>query len=556
MKRFQKDSYTHKAVTYAKRVIGGKIDACWQVKAACQRFLNDFDRTDIVYREDRADHACAFIEALPHVAGPLTGEPIQLEPFQIFIIVNLFGWLDATNGLRRYREALILLPRGSGKSTLAAPIGLYMTFCQQQGGAQGMSGATSLKQANAVFVPAKRMVDLTPAIAEALGIETAARSIYQASTGSSFTPVKAKTEDGGLPWVAIADELHQALDSTQLDAFRTGMGKRRGADPLLLIISTAGTNVAGVCRQEQLYFESVLNGTVKDDSKFCLVYTIDPDDDWRDFAVWRKANPAFGVSVDEKHLRSEYEKALQSPSYQSICLTKYLNVWSNTASGWLNQIDWMRAARSDLSLSAAVRCWIGVDLSTKTDITAVTVVAEMPDGTKALFPHLFLPTGALDRSKNAKSYLDWIATNAITTTEGEASDHQAVEDFVRGLVKSHRVEEVLFDSWQSAGMMQRLEADGISCSEFGQTARMFTGPMIDFEADLMNGKIVHNDNPCLNWMASNISVTQRGALKSPCKPTGQDHLKIDGIIAALMAYAASSVAPAPPPAPVEVIFLD
>ena len=556
MKRFPKDSYTHKAVTYAKRVTTGKISACWQVNAACQRFLDDFERTDIVYREDRADHACAFIEALPHVTGPLTGEPIQLEPFQVFIVVNLFGWLEASSGLRRYREALILLPRGSGKSTLAAPIGLYMTFCQGQGGAQGMSGATSLKQANAVFTPAKRMVDLTPAIADALGIETAARSIYQTSTGSSFAPVKAKTEDGGLPWIAIADELHQALDSTQLDAFRTGMGKRRGADPLLLIISTAGTNVAGVCRQEQLYFEGVLKGTNKDDGKFCLVYTIDPTDDWRDFSVWRKANPAYGVSVDEKHLRSEYAKALQSPSYQATCLTKYLNVWQNTATGWLNQLDWAKAARPDLMLSSAVRCWIGVDLSTKTDITAVTVVALMPDGSKALFPYLFLPEGALDRSKNTKAYQEWIANKAITSTEGSASDHQAVEDLIRTLVKDNPVQEVLFDSWQSAGMIQRLEADGITCIEFGQTARNFTAPMTDFEADLMNGRIVHADNPCLNWMAGNISVAQRGILKSPCKPTGQDHLKIDGMIAGLMAYAQSNIAPPPAPVPVEMILLD
>lgn len=545
MKRFPKDSYTHKAVAYSKQIVSGKIEACWQVRAACQRFLDDFGRKDIAYREDRADHACSFIEALPHVIGPLAGEPIRLEPFQIFIVVNLFGWHDVGTGLRRYREAFVLLPRGTGKSTLAAPIALYMTFCQGQGGAEGLSGATSMAQAEAVFTPAKRMVEMSDGIAEALGIETAARSIYQTSTGSSFKPVIAKTKDGGLPWIAIADELHQALDSTQLDAFRTGMGKRRGSDPMLLIISTAGTNVAGVCRQEQLYFEGVLKGTIKDDAKFCLVYTIDGTDDWRDFSVWRKANPGYGISVDEKHLRSEYEKALQSPSYQATCLTKYLNVWQNTATGWLNQLDWARAARPGLMLSSAVRCWIGVDLSTKTDITAVTVVAEMPDGTKALFPYLFLPQGALDRSKNAKAYAEWIANGALIQTDGSASDHQAVEDQIRTLVRENKVEEVLFDSWQAAGMIQRLQADGIECVEFGQTARNFTSAMTDFEADLMNGKIAHPDNPCLNWMSSNISVTQRGVLKSPCKPTGQDHLKIDGMIAALMGYAAANKAPEP-----------
>ena len=539
------DHYSERAIAYAKAVKARKLPACIQVRQACARYLDDFKRKDIVYAPERVLHVCEFAELLPHVIGPLTGQPIELEPFQIFIFANLFGWLDAKTRLRRYREAFILLPRGNAKSTIAAIIGLYMTFAENQGGAEGLSGATSMQQAEAVFIPAKRMVEMTPELAEFYGLEVAARSIYQTSTGSSFKPVIARTKDGGLPWIAIADELHQALDDTQLNAFRTGMGKRRGSDPLLLIISTAGTNVAGVCRQEQLYFEAVLGGSIKDDRKFALIYTIDPKDDWTDFSVWRKANPNFGVSVDEDHLRSEYEKALQSPSHQATCKTKYLNVWTNTATGWLNQRDWASAASPGLMLSTTARCWIGVDLSTKTDITAIVVVQELPDGKRAIVPFLYLPKGALERSKNAKAYTDWIASGAIHATEGSASDHAAVEAMIRALKKDYQVQSVLFDSWQAAGMMQRLEADGIECVEFGQTAKNFTAPMVDFEAELMNGNIVHDDNPCLNWMASNISVRQMGPLKSPTKPTGQDHLKIDGMVAALMAYAQSEAVEAP-----------
>lgn len=549
MAKQAESTFTKNAKAYARAVKAGKISACWQVKAAAERFLADFTRKDIDYRDDRATHACSFIEQLPHVVGPLAGIKIKLEPFQVFIIVNLFGWVEKATGLRRYREAFILLPRGNAKSTLAAAIALYMTFAQNQAGAEGLSGATSMDQANAVFGPAKRMVEMTPALGEALGIETAARSIYQVTSGSKFVPVIAKTRDGGLPWVAICDELHQALDDTQLSAFRTGMGKRRGADPLLVIISTAGTNVAGVCRQEQLYFEQVLKGTIADDSKFVLVYTIDKTDDWKDFRVWRKANPCWGVSVDEEHLKREHAKALQSPSYQAIACTKYLNVWTNTASGWLNQKDWAAAARPDLVIDSGARAWIGVDLSTKTDITAVAMVAEV-DGARAIVPFLFLPTGALERSKNTKAYAEWVATGALIQTDGSASDHEAVETKVRELCSTYNVQDVLFDGWQSAGMMQRLMADGIACAEFPQRASHFTAPMVDFEADLMNGKIVHPDNPALNWMAANASVAQRGPFRSLTKPTGQDHLKIDGIVSAMMAYAqAIRDVPAPPSAP-------
>lgn len=535
--KFPTRSYSKKAFDYANAVVSGKIDACWQVKAACQRAIDDLSRSDIAYDPTRTNHVCAFMEALPHVAGPLSGQTIKLEPFQVFLFACLFGFVDGATGLRKYREAFILMPRGQGKSIIAAGIALYMTFCLDQGGAQGFSGASSLDQANAVFSPARDMVNMTPELQEALGLEVSARSIVQMETRSSFKSVIAKTKDGGIPWIAICDELHEAVSDTQLQAFRTGLGKRKGADPMLVIISTAGVNLAGVCRQEQLYFEGVLNKTIDDDSKFALIYTIDETDDWRDFAVWKKANPNYGVSVDEKYLKSEYNRALQSPSAQAMALTKYLNVWCNSAKGWLNQKDWLQAADPEITIPTDALCWIGVDLSTKTDLTAITMVARLGDGRYGIIPFLFLPTGALDRSRNKKAYADWIARGAISTSEGSASDHEAVEDQIRELARTYNVQGVLFDPWQSASMSQRLAADGLPVLEFAQRASNFSPVMTDFEADLLNGRIVHDDNPVLNWMAANVSFLVRGAMMSPTKPTGQDHLKIDGVITTLMAYA-------------------
>lgn len=547
--KLRRGTFAYVANDYAKRIVSGKIPACWQAKAAAQRFLNDLERDDLLFDTDRIDHVCDFAQAIPHVVGPLSGEFLRLEPFQIFLLANLFGFLERKTGLRKYREAFVLLPRGNAKSTLAAIIALYMTFCEGQGGAASFSGATSLDQASAVFSPARQMVQAVPAMREALGLQVAARSIYQESTGSSFRPVIANTKDGDIPWLCICDELHQAKNGIQLAAFRTGMGKRKGADPLLLIISTAGTNLAGVCRSEQLYFESVLNGSVNDDAKFALIYTIDPEDDWRDFRVWRKANPNYGVSIDEAHLKREFDTALVKVAAQTDSLTKYLNVWCNSASGWLNSTDWKRAAKPDLTLSTSDRCWIGVDLSTKTDLTAVVLVAELPDGKRAIVPYLFLPQGALERSPNAKAYAQWIDDGALIVTEGSASDHAAVEVKIRELCATYNVQSVVFDPWQSASISQSIAADGMEVATFAQNATTFDPVMMDFEADLLNDLLVHNDNPALNWMAANISIERKGRYRKPSKPTGQAHLKIDGMVAALMAYAESNTIPPAPTAP-------
>lgn len=123
-RKFKKGSFSWTAVDYAKRVSSGKIDVCKQARQACQRFLDDLGRDDLTFSEARADHVCNFAQALPHVTGPLTGELIRLEPFQIFALVNLFALLVRETGLRKYREAFILLPRGNAKSTLAAIVGL------------------------------------------------------------------------------------------------------------------------------------------------------------------------------------------------------------------------------------------------------------------------------------------------------------------------------------------------------------------------------------------------------------------------------------------------
>lgn len=243
MKRFTKGTYAWTAVDYAKKVAAGKIAASWQVRASAKRMLADLSRKDIIFSEPHVDRACEFIETLVHIKGEWAGQPVTLQPFQVWIIASIFGFLNGKTRLRKVRTAFILLPRKNGKSLLAAGIALYMTFCDNEPGAEGYCGASNLAQANEVFIPAKRMAELSPGFMEAFGVEVMAKSIFSEDSGSRFVPVIAKTKDGSSPHVAICDELHQAKDATQIQAFRTGMGARR--QPLLLVISTAGFHLAG-----------------------------------------------------------------------------------------------------------------------------------------------------------------------------------------------------------------------------------------------------------------------------------------------------------------------
>ena len=143
-------SYTAVAQRYAQAVVAGDIAACQWVRRACQRQLQDLARfkgrsspyrfnpllTDAMGRSYRpANNLCGFVELLPHIKGPLAGTPITLEPWQVFILSTIFGWVKR-DGRRRFRRAYIEVPRGNAKSTLSSAVGLYMLTADGEGGAE------------------------------------------------------------------------------------------------------------------------------------------------------------------------------------------------------------------------------------------------------------------------------------------------------------------------------------------------------------------------------------------------------------------------------------
>lgn len=530
--------YTAISKAYAEDVIGDGIPACRQIKQACQRFLNDLESDTWAYDAAKAHKACAFIELLPHVKGELARkrQTLILEPWQVFIICNLFGFVDA-DGLRKYREAFILVPRKNGKSTLASGIALYMAFMDGEMGAEVWIGANSMDQADAVFVPAKKMAE-QPMFVAAFGVEVMAQSVTQASTGNFVRPMIGKPRDGTNPHCGILDESHEAADATAYDAMQTGMGSR--TQPLLVTITTAGVNLAGPCFLQQRYAESVLAGDADNPRLFAMIFTIDQGDSWQDFECWKKANPNLGISVSETYLKDQHTVALQRPEKASMAQTKHLNKWVSSREAWLNMADWSNSADASLALEDFHGCTatLGLDLATKTDVAALVARVTTPEGKVALFPYLFLPEGALTRSKSAESYRAWSDRGDLILTDGEATDFGVIEDKVRELCSRLEVQQIGCDQWQAQQMMQNLMADGLPVIQCGANTKTFAPAMLEFEALLVDGHLIHPDNHAFNWMAGNVvaKADARGNLY-PRKPDGQNHLKIDGIVAALMAEA-------------------
>ena len=216
-------------------------------------------------RADRANKACAFIESLKLPDDSLNRNFI-LQPFQVWLVSSLVGWVDES-GLRRFIDALILIPKGNGKSPLAAALGLWFAFMDGRRGAEVFCGAMNLKQAMEVFKPALSFVESSKTRFSRIGVDAQKKSIFSLRTGSSFTPVIGKGPHGARPYLAILDELHQATSSDLYDTFKTGCNKTTNS--LLLTISTAGVvSKENPCYRLQQDAEKVLEGTMPNELTF------------------------------------------------------------------------------------------------------------------------------------------------------------------------------------------------------------------------------------------------------------------------------------------------
>lgn len=529
--------FADRARRYAEAVGSGQVIVGRMVQLACRRFMSDLGRNDWIFDPERVDRVCQFAELMPHVKGKWAQkrEHIILQDWQVFVLANLFGFVDAS-GKRRFRQGYVMLPRKQGKSVLAAVIGLYMLVMDGEIGGEVYCGATSEIQAWEVFRPAKLMAEKAPEFCSEFGVTITAKSIFTVD-GARFQPVIGKPGDGASPHCAIIDEYHEHDTPDQFDTMVTGMGARE--QPLALVITTAGDNLGGPCFEMQRFAEDVLEGHIGDDRLFTVIWSADKDDDWRDFEVWKKANPNLGVSIFEDFLQARYEEALARPSKQGVNLTKHLNLWVSSRDAWLNMADWQACAEPcRIEDYAGSEAWIGLDLATKIDVAAMVVKVLTTDDRAAYFPFFYLPEAAAyaAKSKNAVAYSGWAEGGHLTLTPGDATDFEFIAERLRDLLRLLDVQAVGFDPYQAHHLAQQMQSEGAPMIEYPMQTRTLSPPMRELEAGITARKILHPGNPMFDWMASNVTAKEDGRGNIyPRKPHGQDHLKIDGITAALMA---------------------
>ncbi len=555
--------YVDAANQYARDVTAGKIPACVHLKAATKRHLKNLEQSktrDFNYKFSAymADRACRFIELLPHVKGKWAkGKTLlHLEPWECFLVTSLFGWLDKTTNLRRFREAYWEICRKNGKSILAAAIGLYMFCADGEFGAEVFSGATTEKQAWEVFRPARLMVMALPQLQEALEIEVNAKTLLR-NDGSRFEPIIGKPGDGASPSCSIIDEFHEHDTPDLYDTMETGTLARE--QPLILKITTAGFNLAGPCYEHRRKALQVLGGVLVDERLFAVIFTLDEKDetagivadDWADPTSLRKANPNYGVSVDIESLLAKQRSAVLNVSEQNKFKTKHLNVWCSARSQWISMAAWNAAG--DITLKEedfkGVECRFMFDLASKLDIAAyLKLFMREINGARHyyVFGKYYLPENVIEEpSKNQLMYQKWVKKGLLTLTDGATTDFDKIKTDMLADAKEYNPAEIVHDPFNATHMAQLLLAESLNVVEFVQKPQNFAVPMDEVEAALKDGRLHHDGNEMLTWMMNNVTVRPaKKGLFWPTKETREN--KIDGPVAMIMGIARFATEPEKP----------
>lgn len=526
------------AQKYARDVVDGVVPACKWVQLACNRQLMDLARTDWRWQFDteRASHVCRFIELLPHIKGEWakTRQPVVLEPWQIFILTTVFGWVDDA-GNRRFKKVYEEIPRKNAKSTKASGVALYLLTADNEPGAEVYSAATTRDQAKIVWGDARSMAQRTAGFRYRFGVDVSSHAVFVQSTDSTFKALS-RDQGGNLDGLnihgAIVDEFHGHKERALWDVLVTGMGAR--AQPLLWAVTTAGFDRSGICYEERSYITKVLQGLHTDDEYFGIIFTIDDDDDWTSPVAWQKANPNWGVSVKPDAIAREARKAMQMASAQNNFLTKHLNVWVNADTSWMNMRAWDACCDESISLDQFVGepCTLGLDLASKIDIASKVRLFER-EGIYYAFAEHYLPETTVENAHNSQ-YSGWQHDGWLTVTEGEVTDYDVIEDGILLDCERFDVNECAFDPFQATQLSGRMLQAGVPMVEMRPTVLNFSEPMKQLEALVLAGKLRHNGDPVLAWMVSNV-VCHHDAKDNIYPRKERPENKIDGVVALIMA---------------------
>ena len=494
----------------------------------------------------RGERAVRFVKLLRLHEGKRAGQRFPLDVWQERLIRRIYGDTDA-DGRRRIRTVFVLLPRGNGKTTLAAALGLlHLAGPEKEPGGQVIVAAADREQASIAYNAAAGMIAQEPELRKRLKTLPSYKTIGHGASRSVLRAIshEAYSKHGLSISCLIADEVHAWPKRELWDVLRQSMGKRE--EPLTIVITTAGSGVHGLAHELYAYAKKIEAGEVQDDTFLPVIFEAPKDADWTDEQVWRDVNPALASGFRSlEELRVTARQAAEMPAQREAFKRYYLNIWSDGAPDpWLDMDLYDRCGGAiDEDDLLGRPCWLGVDLSSTRDLTAI-VAAVRQDETYVLKPWFFCPADRLSerQERDQVPYMRWAEEGHLTATPGNVVDYAYVVSKIEEIAASYRVEEIAIDPAMSAGVVTQLQDLALPVVLHRQGWASMTAPIRETERALIAGRVRHGGHPILRWNFLN-AVIDRGPTGDTARfVKAKSAEKIDGAVAAAMAIGRADAA--------------
>ena len=496
--------YVAKAHAYADGVLDGSVPSCLTVRQACERWRADLLRADIWLDGKAANRVCRFAETLRHFKGALAGQRLRLEPWQCFVLVNVFGWKRKDTGCRRFTYADVLVPRKNGKTMIASAIGLYLLFMDGEAGAEVYAAAVDKAQARLCFDGSVQL--LKGSIVQDLAKVYQAEIRYPGGAGT-YKPLSkdTKNKDGLNPHGAICDERHAWQTNEIFDLIKTGIGARR--QPLVFSISTAGMDTSLPYYTDIQVLRDVLAGVKEKDNHFALLYIPDEGDRYDDPLTWRKVNPNLGVSLSEAYMEAECAEAkLKGGTTLNAFCVKNLNMWTDAPDVWIADDDVMcngNGERLRLDALEGQECYVGIDLASKADLSAVALWFPALRCVRWLY---YVPEAKVAEMEDRVDYRLWAEQGWLRVGPGKVLDEEwFLSDLLRELDR-YQVRCIAFDPWGMWNLKTRFGRYEDVLMEYQQGIRYMSVPTKWVEEHVLRHEFDFGGDPVIRWMFRNVVV--------------------------------------------------
>jgi len=499
-----------------------------------------FDDSDIPDPFGYGERAVQFLRLLKHPKSTLPGRAFQLDPWQERIVRKIYGPRHS-DGRRIVRTVAMLLPRGNRKTSLGAALALLHTIGPENvPRGECMVAASDRSQARIAYNEAYSIIE-AGGWSDRLHLVDSKNKIANRKTGAFFEAASAdaRVAHGHTPVFALVDEIHAWPKRDLWEAIETGLAKT--PNTLLMVISTSGRGTENLAWEFYDYARKVARGEIVDETVLPILFEAPRDADWEDEDLWFSVNPGLRLGYpDLDGLRVLARQAKEVPSRRAAFQQLHLNMWlDGSADPFVDMLVYDEGSLPvDIADLEAEPCWLGVDLSSNNDLTAVVAAWRDGDDGFIVHPWFFCPEDNLRarEERDKVPYVRWAEEGFIVPTPGNVVDFRLVEDHIREICATYDVREIAFDPHLARNMLNDLTEDGFPAVEMRQGWVTMAPAVKELERAILGRRFRHGGHPVLRWNFENIALhVDPAGNKSFHK--GKSRERIDGAVAAAMAVA-------------------